>query len=483
MTQQSTSQGPALAHALADRALGRGSGIVRATRGKLRRIFCVVDGQIAYATSNIVEEQFPDYLVRRGLLTPAMRASAEAEGARTGKKLAVVLQEALQRDDLRRAMQELIEYLLSSTLEWPDGTCELKVGTPNLEGEITVRMSPVLLLLSHARRYPIHLDAVRTRIGPPDVRPEKVEGRAVLLGERAGETVFSFLLERCDGTLAVPELVARAPATEEETLRGLHALLLLGIVVATRERMVFRETARLVPLGRDECLAILARAAADHYGVLGLPRGATVEDIRNAYYSLARRYHPDRFRAGKLQDLLPRMEQYFTTVTEAYNTLTTAELRMEYDRQLEAPAAAEPEAKQSESSHLARQNYLRGRALLDMRRYADATTFLENAVKLDSTQATYHLELGLLLARNPRRRKDAERELIRAAEIEPTNVASYLALGQIYQRGSRLAHASRMYREVLRWEPQHDEAKQLLKEVGAQEEVPESEYLRAVFGG
>jgi len=36
---------------------------------------------------------------------------------------------------------------------------------------------------------------------------------------------------------------------------------------------------------------------AGHYGVLGLDRAASREKIRSAYYALARRYHPDRFRS------------------------------------------------------------------------------------------------------------------------------------------------------------------------------------------
>ncbi len=418
------SQDKTLAWILADRALARGSGILKATRGKLRRIFCVAEGQVVFAASNLVEEQFAEYLVRSGALTPAARDLAVDQAARNGKKLSHVLQEQTSVATVRRGMEALVEHLLSSTLEWTEGTCEFEIGRPNLDGEVTVRMSPVQLILQHARRYPIHTDAVRIRIGPPDVRPQKVPDRVALLGTMEMGPVFTFLLEQCDGTLTVPELLAASPGTEEDTLRAVHALILVGVLLATRERMVFRETRKEPPLGREECLAMLARAAegGDHYAVLGLKRQASDEEIRGAYYAQARRYHPDRFRSGSLQDLLPRMEEYFTTVTEAYNTLFNADLRAEYDRQLETGAPAEPEAKQSESSYLAKQNYLRGRALIEKRRFAEAVTFLENAAQLDSTQASYHLELGLLLARNPRRRADAERKLIPAAEPEPKNV-------------------------------------------------------------
>src|SRR5215218_10269686 len=34
-------------------------------------------------------------------------------------------------------------------------------------------------------------------------------------------------------------------------------------------------------------------AAKDYYGILGVPRDATADDIKRAYRKLARQYHPD----------------------------------------------------------------------------------------------------------------------------------------------------------------------------------------------
>ncbi len=33
--------------------------------------------------------------------------------------------------------------------------------------------------------------------------------------------------------------------------------------------------------------------AKDYYGILGVPRDATADDIKRAYRKLARQYHPD----------------------------------------------------------------------------------------------------------------------------------------------------------------------------------------------
>ena len=65
------------------------------------------------------------------------------------------------------------------------------------------------------------------------------------------------------------------------------------------------------------------------------------------------------------------------------------------------------EVKDTDTGYLARQNFLRARALAAQRKFTEAVTFLENAISLDPRQAEYHLELGLVLSRNPRHREEA----------------------------------------------------------------------------
>jgi uncharacterized protein HemY len=107
---------------------------------------------------------------------------------------------------------------------------------------------------------------------------------------------------------------------------------------------------------------------------------------------------------------------------------------------------------------------------------------LENAIKLDGTQAKFYLELGRLLGRNPRHRQAAEEHLIRANEIDPALVEGYYALGDLYARTDRNDDAARMFREVLRWEPDHVGATQGLEDLG---ESPSGDGrgLRGLFRG
>lgn len=70
-------------------------------------------------------------------------------------------------------------------------------------------------------------------------------------------------------------------------------------------------------------------ATRDYYGVLGVPRDASIEDIRRAYRAIARQCHPDR--AGDNPVASARFEES----TEAYHVLSDLIRRRKYDRGFE----------------------------------------------------------------------------------------------------------------------------------------------------
>jgi DnaJ-class molecular chaperone len=65
--------------------------------------------------------------------------------------------------------------------------------------------------------------------------------------------------------------------------------------------------------------------AKDFYGVLGVPKTATEEEIKKAYKKLARKYHPDMNPGNK------EAERRFKELNEAHGVLSDAEKRRRYD--------------------------------------------------------------------------------------------------------------------------------------------------------
>jgi molecular chaperone DnaJ len=69
----------------------------------------------------------------------------------------------------------------------------------------------------------------------------------------------------------------------------------------------------------------LATAERDYYELLGLDRGATDEEIKRAFRTLARELHPDVSDA-------PDAQERFRQIAEAYEVLSDPERRRTYDR-------------------------------------------------------------------------------------------------------------------------------------------------------
>ena len=65
----------------------------------------------------------------------------------------------------------------------------------------------------------------------------------------------------------------------------------------------------------------------DHYAMLGIARGASADDVKRAYHSLSKRWHPD-----KNPEHTTEAEAIFKAVKLAYETLSDADKRRRYDK-------------------------------------------------------------------------------------------------------------------------------------------------------
>jgi curved DNA-binding protein CbpA len=193
----------------------------------------------------------------------------------------------------------------------------------------------------------------------------------------------------------------------------------------------------------------------DLYQVLGVASTATSKDIRHEYYGLAKKFHPDKFTR---EELKAKAEKVFAHITEAYSTLTHEEGRRKYDEDQALRKAGHSQEKKVDGGDMARMNFKHGKDMFDKGRFGESIPFLQNACDQDASKAEYFHLLAQAQSRNPRWKKDAEENFLKAVERDPTNAEIYAHLGALYSKGGVHSKAREMFKKALEWDPANEEA-------------------------
>lgn len=226
---------------------------------------------------------------------------------------------------------------------------------------------------------------------------------------------------------------------------------------------------------KREVICVHAQLAdMSYYALFGVSPEASRKEIRSAYFALSKRFHPDNFFRRVLGDYGPMIEKIFQRITKAYQVLSNAGKRSEYDAVLargrqshNTPVGAStPASQRSESieeivSDRKREMAFtmlvkRGDARLAREDYSAAIEEFRKAlsIKRDAKLAMRVAEALLGRAQRP---DDAVAFARAALKIEPENIDAYLILGEIYEQKNSLEEALFHFERALRLAPERPE--------------------------
>jgi len=204
------------------------------------------------------------------------------------------------------------------------------------------------------------------------------------------------------------------------------------------------------------------------YDLLGVPAGTDEAEIKKAYYAMAKKYHPDRHHTAHLRDVQGLLEELFSKITQAYQTLSDQAERIRYDGKLEQGAqfaAAAPRSqevavkKQEPPSETARkrqaeERYIEGKKHYDEMHFFDAIQSLRDAVRI-YPQQRYHKLLAQSLMKNPLWGKEAEEQFRESLALDPIDAECHFGLGQIYEAKGMTTRAKKMYQQAAAYDPEN----------------------------
>jgi hypothetical protein len=239
----------------------------------------------------------------------------------------------------------------------------------------------------------------------------------------------------------------------------------------------------------------------DHFELLGISRAASDTEVKDAYFRLARPFHPDAHRGFDLTDLHEMRHAVFIRLGEAYDTLRHRETRARYERQYAprsvvrppapgptvipgpsydpppAPAVAatpppppaapepppepvDPALRQEELTQNALADMKRAEGLLREERYWEVIQLLEPALPALSGRMLHRgrVLLAQALMRNPNWLKRAAEQLQMVIDADPRNGEACLLQGVVYKASGLNQRAAAMLRKSLELMPGNADA-------------------------
>lgn len=314
-----------------------------------------------------------------------------------------------------------------------------------------------------------------------------------------------FLLSRLDRPTTVSDLVALSGQRETDSLHIAYSLALAGLVDRQYWKAAFRSEEKKATQEEkppamgpppvveqapvDDVTTLLARLtkAQTHYEVLGLANNASAAEIKLAYYDLARRFHPDRFRRESDATLHSQIESSFARITQAYDTLQETGSRAAYDSKLDAqlrahgPAKSAPKAASTKSDepietkrtgeasttdgHHAETDFKEGLAALQRGQTTVAIGLFASAARAMPREPRYRAYYGHALAGLESTRRRAEIELQTALKLEPNNVDYRVMLAELYRDLGFTVRARGEAERAVAAAPNHTKARELLRSI------------------
>ncbi|MGQ0763908.1 MAG: DnaJ domain-containing protein [Acidobacteriota bacterium] len=448
------------------------SGALRLARDRAKAVVYFENGDVAFAASNIRAHRLVEFLQRTGILDESA-AGALAPKATDDEVLNLLVQSRrIRADRVGTIRANHVGEVLRGVLLWTDGDWQFDPRV-RIAGDTRVAIDVRRLLLESTRHLPATYLSSRFADTSEQLELAKANGQqpSLLPAE-------AFVLSRINGLTTVNELLSVSGMNEAETLQSLYALAICGVVKrAAWATPQFDGSAGTNAAVKSEAVAdekidtledffTRVELAASYYDLLGVRHQASADEVKNAYHSLARRYHPDRFHQADAQ-LRNQIESAFARVAQAYEVLGDQSSRATYDAQVAVPASKgarerSPASPQTPADSRADSSFQKGLAAMNQRQPQQALRFFAEAASIEPRCARYRAEYGRALINDPKTRRLAEFELKAAIALEPDNTSHRVALAELYKALGLRRRAEGELQRALTVDPKNAAARTLL---------------------
>ncbi len=206
--------------------------------------------------------------------------------------------------------------------------------------------------------------------------------------------------------------------------------------------------------------------SSDLFERLGLARTATREQVKAAYFQIAKQLHPDRFALPALSDVGPQVKDLFSAMNEAYEILSDDRKRAEYLART-APSAGAAAATTEAGPETAAVAYQKAEACARTRDFGKARGFYEAALRADPRPEYQAAYASMLLSEGRSADRGRAKALAEAALRDPACDRAAFLCGVLAREDGDDDKAEHLFRRALAANPRQGEAERELHAVEA----------------
>lgn len=209
-------------------------------------------------------------------------------------------------------------------------------------------------------------------------------------------------------------------------------------------------------------------SGGDHFAILGIVKTASSDEVRAAYFSLAKRLHPDRLQAVGVDDSSGEAQRLFARINLAFGVLTDPLRRADYARMQSAGGEEAVKKAQVDADVIAarvlkaEETFHRGEMALRRSQFEAAKALFEEAVALNPDEAEYQALLAwatwLCAPDKIQVSAAVQKRLGDAVALSPLCVPAHFYRGQVAKHIGRTQAAIEAFKQVLELQPEHSEA-------------------------
>ena len=434
------------------------------------------EGDLIFAKTNVIEERLGEILFKLGKISREQYLSINdlisAQNNRIGKIL--VQKQILDQRDLFFALIYQMRTIATSTFSLVSGEWNFVNKTPGVTEDSQFRIQLAGIITEGVNklgtvsyfRDKFYYKAPKTA-SVPDAMKEFLSGHEL--------NFYNELIQFKN--LANYSIIPKMNIAEDifwKKLALFYLLNMVDFVDVNDNKELDKNSKEILKLYEQ-----VKSGRSNYYEILGLRHTANHNEIKEAYFNYAKKYHPDRLTSASDPEILEKANYVFAEINKVYETLSDPDKKNAYDSK-GYKEDNQLNLSQEGQTERARLLHRKAKSLYALKKYWEASSLMDEAVRLDPNKASYFLLLGMCQMTIPQLRRKAADNLQMSIDLEHWNVDAFIAMGFLFLSENQPQRAEGYFRKVLSINPDHEVARKKLAEITGKDDKKKGKF--SLFG-